>query len=296
VGTAAFGADDGAVSFTLSSEPLIPAGGGAHYLVVCDFASTALPGSDFQFQVNVPAGVVCQGANSLTPVVPLGSAVMGKTKTIACSGVGSLTMSLGANSPAPGTVGWPAVDAPMLQVILSASSIEGVTVTRLQFGGIGEGDETVAITAKLYLDGDGDGVVSSGSTPLGSAVYTQDNGVVEFAGLYLGVPAGGSVILLVTYDVAEGGVVEGTYRVSLSSNADVTALGDTTHVGINAQGAPLDGAVQIILKDMGSGDAVYFMGGCAAGGHSPTGWAGYLLLLASGLAVLVLRKRVGERA
>jgi len=165
-----------------------------------------------------------------------------------------------------------------------------VGVTRLKFAGLGEGDETVAITAKLYLDGDGDGVVSSGSTPLGSAVYTQDNGVVEFTGLYLGVPSGGSVILLVTYDVAEG-CVEGTYRVSLSSNADVTALGDTTRVGINAQGAPLDGAVQIILKDTGSGDVVYFMGGCAGGGPSPTGWAGYLLLLGAAILLLTLRRQ-----
>jgi len=290
VGTGAFAGDDGSISLNLSSEPVIPAGGEVHYLAVCDLGAGAQMGSDFTFRVNVPAGVVCQGANSLTPVAPTGSAVVGGTKTIASSGVGSLTMSLGSNSPAPGTVGWPAVDAPMLQAVLSASSMEGVTVTRLLFAGLGEGDETVAITVKLYLDGDGDGVVSSGSTPLGVAVYAQDNGSVEFTGLNIGVPPGGPVVLLVTYDVADGGVVEGTYRVSLSSNADVTALGDTTHVGVNAQGAPLDGSVQWIVRDTGSGGAVYFMGGCAGGSPSPTGWAGYLLLLAAGLALIVFRR------
>ena len=159
-----------------------------------------------------------------------------------------------------------------------------MTVTRLKIAGLGNGDESVSITAKLYLDGDGDGVVSSGSTPLGTGTYVQNNGFVEFTALNLGVPASGCVALLVTYDIAEG-CMEGTYRVSVASNADVTASGDTTHVGINAQGAPLDGALQTVLKDTGDGGAVYFMGGCSGAGGIPAGWAGYLLLFAAWLAL-----------
>ena len=168
--------------------------------------------------------------------------------------------------------------------------MEGVTVTRLKFAGLGDGDEATALTVKLYLDGDGDGQVSSGSTPLATGTYTANNGFVEFSGLLLSVPSSGAVALLVTYDVQDG-CVEGTYRVSLASNADVTASGETTLAGINAQGAPLDGASQLICKVTGSGDVVYFMGDCA-GGSTPAGWAGYLLLLAAGLAIPCLGRRI----
>jgi hypothetical protein len=294
-GTGSFTGDDGSVSFNLSSEPAIPAGSTAHYLVVCDFADGALEGSAFTMQVDVPSGLVCRGSDSMTPVVPLGSAVAGGTKTIASSGVGSLTVSLGANTPAPGTVGWPATDAPMVQMVLSASSMEAVGVTRLKIAGLGDGDESVMITAKLHVDGDGDGLVGSGSTPLGTATFDQNNGYVEFSGLNLAVPAGGSVTVLVTYDVAEG-CVEGSYRVSLASNADVTASGVTTHAGINAKGAPLDGALQFVTKDMGNGNAVYFMGGCAGGSGAPAGWAGWLLLLAVGLALVPRRGAYSRRS
>jgi hypothetical protein len=284
-----FAADDGSVSFDLSAEP----GGVVHYLVVCDFGASAVAGSDFTFQVNVPVGLVCQGASTLTPVVPTGSSVAGGAKTIACSGVGNLALSMGPNSPASGTVTFPSRDAPMLQVILSASSIEGVLVTRMLFTGFGGGDETRSITAKLYLDGDGDGQVSSGSTPLGTGTYDRDNGSVEFTGMALTVPAGVAVTLVLAYGLGDD-CLEGDYRASLAVDADVTASGETTHMGINAQGAPLDGAIQVFIAD--DSKAVYFMGGCATGGHSPTGWAGYLLLLAAGMVVLGLRKRVGERA
>jgi len=283
-----FAADDGSVSFDLSAEPVLLAGGVIHYLVVCDLATSAVAGSGFTFQVNIPAGLVCQGASSFGPVVPTGSAVVGGAKTIANSGVGSLALSMGPNSPASGTVTFPSSDAPMLQVILSASSIEGVGITRMLFTGFGGGDETKSITAKLYLDGDGDGLVSSGSTPLGTGTYGRDNGSVEFTGLALTVPAGVAVTLILAYDLGDG-CLEGDYRASLAVDADVTASGETTHMGINAKGAPLNGAIQVFSAD--SGRAVYFMGGCASGGHSPTGWAGYLLLLGACLAIGALRRR-----
>jgi hypothetical protein len=288
-----FAADDGSVSFDLSGEPLVLAGGVVHYLVVCDFVASAVAGSDFTFQVNIPAGLVCQGASTLTPVVPTGSAVSGGAKTIASSGVGNLALSMGPNSPASGTVTFPSPDAPMLQVILSASSIEGVLVTRMLFTGFGGGDETRSITAKLYLDGDGDGQVSSGSTPLGTGTYDRDNGSVEFTGMALTVPAGVAVTLVLAYGLGDD-CLEGDYRASLAVDADVTASGETTHMGINAQGAPLNGAIQVFITD--DSKAVYFMGGCAGGTSSSAGWAGYLLLLAVGLAILMLRKRVGELA
>jgi hypothetical protein len=294
VGTGVFTVDDGWIYFDLSGEPEIPAGGVVHYLVVCDFAEGALSGSDFTMQIAVPTGVSCESAVTTNSFAADGSSVTGGTKTIASSGIGSLSVSMGGNSPASGTVGKPATDAPMLQFNLTASSMEAVSVTRLKFAGLGSGDESSGIVAKLFVDPDGDGLVSSGSTALGTATYTQDDGFIEFSGLNISVPAGGSVVLVVAYDVPES-CQDGSYRLSLAMDADVTATGETTHAGINAMGAPLDGSPQVFTVLTGN-EAVFFMGGCAGGSGAPSGWAGLLLLLAAGLALISLRSVPSRRS
>ncbi|MHC4601578.1 MAG: hypothetical protein ACYS47_21495, partial [Planctomycetota bacterium] len=266
------------------------------YLVECDFAGTAFTTSDFAFSVPVPVGVTCQSAVSLNGVTPTGSMVTGGLKTIATSGTGSLAVSLGGNSPAAGQAGFPATGVPMLQVRLTASSMEGVNVTGVKFAASGTGDESVEVTAQLWRDNDGDGQVSGGDVSLGAGTITGDNGTVEFTGLGLLVPANGSIALLVAYDLGAG-VATGTYGVSLEVGQDIDATGNSSSMGITATGAPVAGPLLTLVPgggDSGSG-AVYFMGGCGAPAHpSPTEWVGLLLLIAGGLCLLSIRRRIGE--
>jgi hypothetical protein len=290
-GTGTFSADNGNIDFDTSAEPSVPAGGSMHYLVVCDFSGTAFTGSTFAFFVSVPGGVGCQGASSMSGVTPTGVGIPGGVKMIATSGTGSLAVSLGANGPVAGLVALGSTDVPLIQVRLSASSMEGVNVSGIKFASGGSGDESAGVTARLVQDNDGDGRVSGGDAALGTGVISGNDGTVEFTGLSLAVPSNGSVMLLVVYDF--GGAPEGTYGVSLEVGQDIEALGNSSSMGITASGAPVAGPlVTLGVLPSASGDgATFFMGGCGAPVHpSPTGWLGLILLVISGVWLLAVKR------
>jgi hypothetical protein len=297
VGTGTFSADNGTVDFDVSAQAPVPGGGAVHYLVVCDFAGGAFTGSDFAFSVGVPAGVNCQGAVTLGGVTPTGSTVTGGVKTIATSGTGSLSVNVGGNNPVAGTAGFPAVDVPLLQIRLAASSMEGVNVSGVKFATGGTGDESVGITAHLVRDNNGDGQVSGGDVTLRSTGISQNNGTLNFTGLSLLVPANGSVRLLVAYDFGAN-TAAGTYGVTLEVGQDISATGNSSSMGITATGAPVAGPLLTLAAGgaAASGQAAYFMGACGAPVHpSPTGGLGLLLLFAASLGSLALVRRATAR-
>jgi hypothetical protein len=293
-GTGSFAIDDGNIDFDVTTDPPLTAGTEVHYLVVCDISGAAFTGSSFAFSVSVPAGVVCQGAVSMTGIAPTGVSVVGGLKTVATSGTGTLSVSLGGNTPVSSTVGYPSTGVSMLQVNLTASSLEGVDVSAIKFASGGSGDESSGLTARLIEDVDGDGQDSGGDNALATGVITGDNGTVEFTGLTLTVPASGSVTLLVVYDFGSG-ISEGTYGLSLEVGQDVEAQGSASSMAITASGAPLAGPTMLLSNTAGGGSgtgAVYFMGGCGAPVYPSTnGWAGLLLLLAAGIMILIRSRR-----
>jgi hypothetical protein len=257
-GNGTFSADNGSVDFDTSAEPNIPAGTDMHYLAVCDFSATAFTGNDFSFTVAVPAGVNCQSGFSMTGVTPTGTAVFGGVKTLATSGVGSLTVTAGGNNPVAGTRGYPQNDVPVLQLLLTASSLEGANVSRIRLAAGGTGNESAGITAKLVRDSNGDGQVSTGDVTLSTGAISGDNGTVDFNGLAIVVAANSSVTLLAVYDFGAG-TVPGT--------------GPTLTLAPGGAGS-------------GTG-AVYFMGGCGAPLFAlPSGWLGLFLLLTSFVGLL----------
>jgi hypothetical protein len=230
----------------------------------------------------------------MSGVTPTGSMVTGGVKTIATSGTGSLAVSLGGNGPVAGTVGYPATGVPLLQIRLSASSMEGVNVSAVKFATSGTGDESVGVTGQLWRDNDGDGQVSGGDVNLSTGVISGDNGTLEFTGVGLLVPANDSVRLLVAYDL-DSSVSAGTYGVSLEVGQDIQATGNSSSMGITATGAPVAGPLLTLAPGgpgaSGSG-AIYFMGGCGAPVHpSPNGWVGILLLLVAGIGVLAVTRK-----
>jgi hypothetical protein len=287
IGSELFDGDDGSATFDLTSMTAITGGNSIRFVAACEFTAYVLSGSTFRARVNPAADVIAVSAGFALPISPGGLPVLGGTKRIETSGAGSLQVSLGANSPGSSTFSGPASNASMLQVLLSASTLEDGAVSAVRLSATGSGDESSGVTARLHEDLDGDGTVSPGDNELGAAAFTSDNGTVEFSGLSLVVPAGGSINLLVTYDFGSG-TGPGTYTVSLGSGEDLETVGSVSQLGIVAKGAPVNGAAKNVIF-VETTEAAYFMGGCSGGGNAPAHWAGYLLLL--GAACLALRRR-----
>jgi hypothetical protein len=224
----------------------------------------------------------CAGMISMAAVSATGGTVSGGVKTITTSGAGSLSVSLGGNSPQAGQVTYPAAGISMLQMSLTASSMEGVQISRIQISSAGTGDEASGVSVRLYDDVNGDGQFSAGDVQLGTGSFSSDNGAVAFTGLTLTVPPGQSVQLVVVYDFAES-LVSGTYGALLAVGEDVEAVGVNSSMGITPTGAPVAGGMQMLVGGSGEGAAVGFMGGCAGGVVGPTGWAGWVLAVILGL-------------
>jgi hypothetical protein len=180
----------------------------------------------------------------------------------------------------------------MLQIRLAASSMEGVNVTAVKFATSGTGNEGSGVTGRLWRDNDGDGQVSGGDVALSTGTISGDNGTLEFSGLSVLVPANGSTRLLVAYDF-DSSLTPGTYGVSLEVGQDIEAGGISSSMGITATGAPVAGPLLTLTSGgPGSGaEAVYFMGGCAAGPAGPSGWAFALLWLAASLVAFRVARR-----
>ena len=85
--------------------------------------------------------VVAQSAATSGVIQVLGSGVAGGVKTISNLGVGSLEVSLGTDGTGSEAVGSPSTNVTMLQLVLKASSAEGVSVK----------GHSVFITASVYL-------------------------------------------------------------------------------------------------------------------------------------------------
>jgi predicted phage tail protein len=290
VGTGTYSGDEGTVDFDLSGEAPMSAGDSRGFIVSYDFSTFALSGSTFSCTVTLPGDLQCAGMMSLTGVPSTGGTVSGGVKTVAASGAGSLALSVGTNSPAPGQVATPATGVAMLQIYLTASSMEGVQVSRIQFCSGGTGDESSGVTARLFDDMNGDGQVSTGDLELRSMAFTSDNGILSFTGLSLVVPPGQTLRLLLAYDLS-GSTVSGTYGTYVAVDQDVEAVGQLSGMGIIPSGAPLVGGMQMMVPGSDEGGATGFMGGCAGGPGVPADWAGWLLIAAMGFWALKRRRK-----
>jgi hypothetical protein len=288
-GTGTFTADEGTVTFTLTSEPAIAAGTTAWYLAAVDVRPAAMPGSAFSFSLTPTADVSATGASTSSAAEVSGAGVSGGVKTVATSGAGSLSLSLGPNGPPAGQVAAPASGVPVLQVSLAASSLEGVSVSRVRVGSSGTGDESRGVVARLYLDVNEDGAISASDLPLGTAVpILTDDGTAVFGSLSLTVPAGTRATLLVAFDFG-GDRSAGTYGAEIGANADVEAAGSISGLGIMPTGAPVSGSMKEVVSP-GVFEPAYFMGGCG-GPVGPAGWSAWLLLAAGLAALRSLRRR-----
>jgi hypothetical protein len=155
----------------------------------------------------------------------VGTPVWSATKNVGIPN--GLTVFSGTSTPAstclePGTSG-----APAFQFALAADGVNvGVTsVTLTASGTLDDATEVAAVS--LYRDVNSNGLFESGTDTLLGApgTYSLDDGTVTFSGLSQTVPAGGSDLWLVVYDIQPGATVGGTFSVGIATTADVAVLG-----------------------------------------------------------------------
>jgi hypothetical protein len=233
LGSGVYAANDGVVAFASLSET-IAAGSTTHYLVTYDFSGASL-GSTFAASVVSGASVTASGATS----GPAGGLVVGSaagaTKTIL--GAGSLTISTGTASPGT-TFERPGADVSMLQVALSASSVEGVKVTGLSVRSSGSGADNTGVTAvKLYRDANNNGVYDAGETQVGTTgTFSIDNGFVVFSGLTEVISVGTTTNYVVVYTLAANVLPGDTFSASINPSSSVTATGQVSMSPVAASG------------------------------------------------------------
>ncbi len=163
-----------------------------------------------------------------------------------------LVLSAGEMNPVSGGIDNATTGVPVLQLALNVSDDEAILLDRLEFSGTGTADESQDISmASLWLDSNGDGDVDAADQRLGiGALFTGDNGVISFPGLFQTLPAGQRTYLLLTYDLAGTALADETFSVSLTGRKKVSATGLTSGHAIYALGAPVEGAMLTVSTDM----------------------------------------------
>jgi hypothetical protein len=173
---------------------------------------------------------------SITSGSVTGLPVTGNTRTVETSS-GSQNVSLfvgtAGKNPYSRNVSSSAINEVMLQLILATSTLKSTTISQIDFDMSGSGHENTDLTrARLFLDGDGNGVLNlEQDTQIGSSVTSfNDDGVLSFTGLSREIEAGSSEHWVVVYDFNGLADEDETFGVSLASNADITASGATIFV------------------------------------------------------------------
>jgi hypothetical protein len=272
----------------------LPKGSVEEWLVVFTF-NNALVGNTFAASLSSNTQVSAVDITYGNTVVIEGAPVTGGQKRIESSGAGDLGLHIGRHSPRGQQVQPGASAVTVIQLALSAGSMDGVNVTRLRFTSTGSGSEnSEVINVMLFEDADGNGEVNAGETQLGTGTYSSDNGMLTISGISgLSVAAGTTKHLVLAYDFATGISGSRTYAALLLTGGDVSASGVSSGQAIVPQGAPVVGAYTTVSSgaqsDKGE-DPSYSIGGCsaAAGTVSPDflGWlAPFLALFACALAI-----------
>ena len=249
-----FPADDGDLLLPGINQTIFTTGP-TDWLVVYDVVpGVAAPGMTFCAGVLDGTDVVAERRGTPTNRVRVSPGIDG---CMTAAG-GSLTLSLGTNTPGARTAGPCIADESVLQVSLDAGPMEDVRVDSVAFTASGTGDDGADIGgARLYVDADGDGRLGGLDLLLGGpSIYVADDGVLVFSGLgrTLGASAGERWILV--YDGA-GNIPSGsTYAAAVALDGDVLATGVASGQAAAVTGAPVMG-MEITIEQPRLLSAVY---------------------------------------
>jgi hypothetical protein len=159
--------------------------------------------------------------------------------------VPTLALALGPNSPSSHSwnLGNTSYNT-MLQLKLTAGSVEDVKITSIALSASGTGnDKTGVHFASLVLD-NGNGVYDQGETLLSYGQYNRDDGVLMFNIDNYVIPINQTVYMLIVYTMTNSSSNGDTYSFQVAS---VTAVGADTGEQVRITGLPITSATKTIV-------------------------------------------------
>ncbi len=268
-----FAADNGVLTFALSAE-VVPTAGVRSYLLAYDFSGAPTGAETFIAHLTSATSITASGQASGAAVTAAGNFPLdARTVTL----LGGLSMTVGAQSPAPARAQPGARDVPVVQVSVSGQG-EVFTIAQLTLTAAGSLLDASAISAvRIYRDQGSSGVRDTPDVLLGTATYGLDDGQATFMfSPALTLNPGSAERWLVVYDLNNLATPGQTFRASVASAADILATGTLSGPTI-LSGLPVTGANHSI----GGGLTV------SAGPNNPSG--GALALLGQSQAMLQVR-------
>lgn len=248
--TQTFSGDDGQAVFSEIGFAL-QSGVSVDLLVVSELPSDAQDGDTFRVEFSddqaLDATTLVNGQD--TRIRVFGAPISGGVRTI--SSTGTLTLSLGAQTPGASGVFPNAQDVEVLQLELRASSVEDIRIDSLRLQASGTLNDLTALgTIELFEDTDNDGVLNRVTDVPLSALSgaPADDGQLVFAGL--GRTLGKSSIQrwLLVYQLNGSGLDGQTFRADLGAAADVVGLGLSSNQAPAVQGTPIQGGSSLTVQ------------------------------------------------
>lgn len=259
IGTQSYNANNGTVTFP-GVNITIPANGFKTFLIVYNFSGVGSAGSTFEMLIPSATSITATGGTSGTAITPEGLPIT--SGTVEISTTGSFIITVGpSNPPVTNRVNNEA-NVPILQIKLTAGSVEDVNVKSITFTAAGSGNDKDSVSlVRLFKDTNGNGFLDTADVQLSaSTVYAADNGAVTFSGFSESIPAHQSRTWLLVYDLNGTAVPNETFKARLIFPADVQAEGASTQLGIVPAGLPIDGNDAVIVPGGSPGTLVVTKG------------------------------------
>jgi hypothetical protein len=237
--------NDGTVTFSSLSQTIL-LNTTQYWIVLCNLSGQASSGENFRVSLQLNSALSASGVTTGNPVVPTGAPVSGGLFSI--SSTGSLVLALGSNNPAASYESAAATNLTMLQLALSASSVEAVAVNSITFTADGSANDLTDMTGvSLYRDLDNNGQLGGSDTQIDiQRTYTANNGTVTFTTTGETIDAGSTENWLVVYNLNNQASVNETFRVGIYNAANISCVGVTSTLTITASGTPKVGSYKTI--------------------------------------------------
>ncbi|MBI4817386.1 MAG: hypothetical protein HY791_14085 [Deltaproteobacteria bacterium] len=208
--------------------------------VLVDLNGSLPVDATLSFSIAANVDVTAEG-DRVGPSSAVGAPLVGPTLVVGQSLELSEAHSLEAR-----IVGASAHDVVALSLAAAAHN-EDVTLTRLTLTMSGSLDDKAGIVrGRLFIDANDNGALDPSDAEVASAQATADDGVLGFAPLGEQIGRGTRRALLVVLDLSGSGSAGQEFRISLASNADVTAFGALSGA-VGADGAPIEGPTTTLV-------------------------------------------------
>ncbi|GEM_PF-3593553 len=278
LGTGAFAADDGTVTFTgTGGTPLLvlDANASVDLLVTYTLAGTASHKDAFRVDLDSAGDVVSEGSVSLALINATGSfPQQGPSMEVIIPG--TLTIAPGSRNPQQTFEIIGSEGLTMLQFSLSPNENEDVEITRVTIHASGSGHDVYNVvpgSVRLLRDVDRNGILSEPDEeieptgydqypdfPMGWGSFGSDDGVVVFHHLEEVLTAQTTQFWIVVLDLEDTAPLGSTYALDIQANAEVEATGLKSKESAFVTGAPVVGGQKTLVAFGAGGSLSLFQG------------------------------------